>query len=206
MVPSNGEGPALVEDRPEGCGRPLRADARKNRARLLAAAEEAFAEHGISVPIDEIARRAGVGVGTLYRHFPTKEALFAAVVATRLETLRDESCCLLGWDDPGAAFARFAELLAELVRAKHDLAEALVEAGIDIKADMAPVMDEMNANVEQLVARAQAAGALRADLSATEIVGLFVASCTAAGQQGLGPDAQRRMFAVVLDGLRRTDS
>ena len=74
-----------MEEGTEGCSRPLRADARKNRARLLAAAEEVFAEQGVSVPIDDVAQRAGVGVGTLYRHFPTKEALFVAVVATRFE-------------------------------------------------------------------------------------------------------------------------
>lgn len=67
--------------------RPLRADARRNRERVLAAAQEAFAAEGISVPLDEIARRAGVGAGTVYRHFPTKEALFAAAIVDRVDRM-----------------------------------------------------------------------------------------------------------------------
>ncbi|MBV8462974.1 MAG: TetR/AcrR family transcriptional regulator, partial [Acidimicrobiales bacterium] len=122
------------------CDRPLRADARKNRARLLAAAEEVFAEGGVSVPVDDVARRAGVGVGTFYRHFPTKEALLVAVIGTRIERLRDRSACLLEADDPGAAFFEFAAHLSEEIAAKSDLAYALAEAGIDIKAEMADLM------------------------------------------------------------------
>ena len=73
--------------RDAGILRPLRADARRNRAKVLEAAEEVFASEGLAVPIDEVARRAGVGVGTVYRHFPTKEALFEAIVVARLEAL-----------------------------------------------------------------------------------------------------------------------
>ncbi len=187
------------------CGRPLRADARKNRARLLAAAEEVFAEKGAAVPIDEVAQRAGVGVGTLYRHFPTKEALFVAVVGSRIERLRDESRCRLEADDPGAAFFEFAENLANEVRVKHDLAFALAEAGIDIKAEMADVMEELFENVETLIARAQAAGAIRDDVTAKELFGLVVGSCVASQQHGFDRDLQRRMLGVVFDGLRRVD-
>lgn len=205
MVSLKGEGLAPVEDGIQGCGRALRSDARKNRARLLAAAEEVFAEQGVSVPVDDVARRAGVGVGTLYRHFPTKEALYLAVVATHVEDLRDESRCLLGAPDPGEALFVFLQHLGEQVLVKHDLADALVEAGIDIKAEMAGVMDEMKENVQTLFARAQEAGAIRDDVGAEEVFGLVIGSCMAAKQHGADRGAQQRMIGVVLDGLRRVE-
>ena len=96
-----------------GKPRPLRADAARNRARVLEVAYETFAQEGLSVPIDEIARRAGVGAGTVYRHFPTKEALFRAIVASRLQRLIDSATPLLEGDDPGAAFFAFLALLVE---------------------------------------------------------------------------------------------
>ncbi len=184
-------------------GRALRADARKNRERLLVAAEEVFAEKGVSVPVDEVACRAGVGVGTLYRHFPTKEALIAAVLATRLEELCAESRAARLAPDPGAALFDFAERLGAQVAVKHDLADALAEAGIDVKAQMADVVEEMNANVEVLIAKAQEAGAVRDDVAANELFGLVVATCTAAKLQGLDETGRQRMIRVVFDGLRR---
>lgn len=90
---------------------PLRADARRNRQRILDAARAAFAEAGRAVPLDEIAARAGVGPGTVYRHFPTKEALFQAVVAERVGDLVAEAQRLAGANDPGAAFFAFLSRL-----------------------------------------------------------------------------------------------
>jgi AcrR family transcriptional regulator len=184
-------------------GRALRADARKNRERLLVAAEEVFAERGVSVPVDDVACRAGLGVGTLYRHFPTKEALIAAVLATRLEQLAAESGAARLDPDPGAALFAFADRLGAEVAVKHDLADALVEAGVDVKAEMADVMEQMKANVEALITRAQQAGAVRDDVGAEELFGLVVATCSAAKLQGLDEAARRRMIGVVFDGLRR---
>jgi AcrR family transcriptional regulator len=184
-------------------GRALRADARKNRERLLVAAEEVFAERGASVPVDDVACRAGLGVGTLYRHFPTKEALIAAVLATRLEQLATESGAARLDPDPGAALFAFADRLGAEVAVKHDLADALVEAGVDVKAEMAEVMAQMKANVEALITRAQQAGAVRDDVGAEELFGLVVATCSAAKLQGLDEAARCRMIGVVFDGLRR---
>ena len=93
--------------------RPLRADARRNRERVLDAARTAFAADGLSVSLDEIARRAGVGPGTLYRHFPTKEALIEAVVQDRLCRLAAEGAALRDSRDPGAAFFEFIERRAD---------------------------------------------------------------------------------------------
>jgi AcrR family transcriptional regulator len=188
---------------PDAGARALRADARKNRERLLVAAEEVFAEKGVSVPVDEVACRAGVGVGTLYRHFPTKEALIAAVLATRLEELCAESRAASLAPDPGAALFSFAERLGEEVAVKHDLADALAEAGIDVKAEMGDVSQEMKTNMETLIARAQAAGAVRDDVGADELLGLVVATCTTGKLHGLDDAGRRRMIGVVFDGLRR---
>src|ERR1035441_8815003 len=88
-------------------GRPLRADARRNRLKVLEAARAAFAAEGIAVPLDDIARRAGVGAGTVYRHFPTKEALFEAVVADQLQLLVGDAREALRADDAGEAFFGF---------------------------------------------------------------------------------------------------
>ncbi len=203
---SSGTAAEPVPADPETGGRTLRADARRNRERLLVAAEEEFAERGVSVPIDDVAERAGVGVGTLYRHFPTKESLIAAVLATRLEHLRDESRTARAAPDPGAALFAFADRLGAQVATKHDLADALAEAGIDVKAQMADVMEEMTANIEALIARAQEVGAIRDDVGAKELFGLVVATCTASSAHGLDERGRRRMITVVFDGLRSPSS
>src|ERR1700734_2354819 len=106
-------------------GRPLRADAARNREKVLRAAREAFAESGYGVPLDEIATRAGVGPGTVYRHFPAKEALFEAVVTSRIEDLIADARSRAGAADPGAAFFGFLARLAEESAAKRDLPDAI---------------------------------------------------------------------------------
>src|SRR6476469_7947322 len=123
---------------PEECdmaqpARPLRADAARNRARVLEVAYETFAADGLSVPIDEIARRAGVGAGTVYRHFPTKEDLYRAVVADRIEYLIDSGHALLRGDDPAEAlFAFLRSMVLQWGAADQGLVEALAGVGIDI--------------------------------------------------------------------------
>src|SRR3954462_4559234 len=99
---------------------PLRADARRNRERVLRAASEAFAESGLGVPLDAIAARAGVGPGTVYRHFPTKEALFQSVVTARLEDLVAEAQGLADADDAGAALRTFLGRLRQEAATKSD--------------------------------------------------------------------------------------
>ena len=110
-----------------GCQPHQRADARRNRLQILQAAETCFAEQGIGVPIDDIARSACVGVGTVYRHFPTKEALVEAVIITRMGKLTAEARALATSDDPTEAFFTFLERLAEEGSAKRDLVDAARE-------------------------------------------------------------------------------
>src|SRR5258708_18894950 len=112
--------------------RPWRADARRNRTRVLQAAQQAFATEGLAVPLDEIARLAGVGAGTVYRHFPTKEALFEAVLVDRLEGLVEDARAARGAADAGQAFYAFVTHLVSHANTKKDLADALAGAGGDL--------------------------------------------------------------------------
>jgi AcrR family transcriptional regulator len=182
--------------------RPMRADAVKNRERILAAAEEVFALQGVAVPIDVVAERAGVGVGTLYRHFPTKEALFEAIVLTRIEHLVEEAGACVGADDPGAAFFGFLREFARNATNKRDLFDSLSAAGIDVKSQCAETFDVLRERIELLLERAQGAGAVRNDVTAPDVIGLVVGSCLAAEQSGLAATSPERMLDVVLDGLR----
>jgi AcrR family transcriptional regulator len=182
--------------------RPMRADAVRNRRRILRAAEEVFAERGVSVPIDDVAERAGVGVGTLYRHFPTKEALFEAIVLTRLQELIDALDELSGSPDPGQAFFAFLVQLAEQVSLKRDLFDALGTAGVDIKSKCAERAERLDAGIGELLDRAQRAGAVRADVEAGAIKGLVVGTCLAAEQPAGDADSRKQMLEIVCDGLR----
>lgn len=192
------------------CPPAQRADARRNRARLLGAAEVVFAEQGIAVPVDEVARRAGVGVGTLYRHFPTKEALFEAVVLDRLGRMADEAERLAGSPDPAAAFFELVEHVGMEVSRKRDLAEALANAGVDLKTVAAEPSERLKRSVGELLRRAQAAGAVRADVDPEDVFGLVVGVCMASEPQSQGTGtrredslaSRRRMLAVVCAGLR----
>src|SRR3954454_14195352 len=112
----------------------MRADARRNRQRILDAATAVFAAHGADVPIDVIACEAGVGPGTLYRHFPTKEALFEAVMLARFEQLTTEARALLDAAEPGPAFLGYVEALVVRAADRHDLVDALRQAGIDMQS------------------------------------------------------------------------
>jgi AcrR family transcriptional regulator len=180
--------------------KPLRADARRNRERVLDVARAAFAADGLSVPLDEIARRADVGPGTLYRHFPTKEALVEAVVQDRLTRLASEGDALRDAADPGVAFFEFLGLLAAEAGLKRDLFEALASSGIVVgPAAMAAVAD-VRAQLTWLLGRAQRAGAVRADISVAELTSL-VSGMLLAMRPRPGADPAR-VLAVFRDGLR----
>ena len=147
-------------DQPGGTDeRPLRADAQRNRARILEAAEVVFAADGIEAPVDVIAEKAGVGVGTLYRHFPTKEKLCEAILLDRLAALMADARALADADDPVAAFFGFLEHFVELGASKRDLIVAVMGAGLDFDEAAAPVKEELREAVGVLLQRAQDAGA-----------------------------------------------
>jgi AcrR family transcriptional regulator len=182
-------------------GRPLRADAQRNRERVLEAAFAAFAEEGLSVPVHEIARRAGVGTGTVSRHFPTKESLFAAVFLSRVEWLADLARQVGGAADAGDAFFEFFAALVGEGAANRGLADALTGAGFDIKVAVSGPERDVAGAMAGLLARAQQAGAVRADVDADDVLAL-VAGCLARQPGQDDPAARDRLVAVVCAGLR----
>jgi AcrR family transcriptional regulator len=180
----------------------MRADAVKNRARILEAAEEVFAAHGISAPIDMVAEQAGVGVGTLYRHFPTKEALFEAIVMTGLQELAAVATAPADDDDAGEALYAFLRTFAGKVSMKHDLVDALGEAGIDIKSQCATTFADLEAGVDGMLRRAEDAGCVRQGVTTQEVIGLVVGVCKAADLSSAEDASRDRMVDIVCDGLR----
>lgn len=182
--------------------RMMRTDAVKNRQRILDAAEEVFAAEGVAVPIDAVAERAGLGVGTLYRHFPNKEALFEAIVVDRITALVATAKEFELAEDPGQALFSFLQEFARQAASKRDLFEALGSAGIDLKARCADLFEDLMRSVDVLLSRAVAVRGVRGDVPANEIVGLIVGTCHAAGDSGVTDAGLGRMVSVVLDGLR----
>ncbi|MCU1490166.1 MAG: Transcriptional regulator, TetR family [Acidimicrobiaceae bacterium] len=183
--------------------RPLRADAQRNRTKILEAAEAVFASDGIGVPVDEIARVAGVGVGTLYRHYPTKEALYEAIVLHHFELLIEDTCAGLHSDDPTATLFSLLERVVDETLNKRDLAEALNASGTDLKArpSLKAAFGQLEAMWAELLGRAQALGTVRDDVQIQEIFALVGGVCTATERSGSSVDP-RRLLAVVVDGLR----
>jgi AcrR family transcriptional regulator len=180
--------------------RPLRADALRNRGRILEAAEVVFASEGIEAPVDVIAEKAGVGVGTLYRHFPTKEKLCEAILLDRLRLLTEDARAQADAADPAAAFFGFLEHFVELGEAKRDLIAAVMGAGLDFEEAAAPVKDDLREAVGVLLRRAQDVGAVRPDVTPTAVVSLVGATCHAAGHTDDAPAVA--LLGIVCDGLR----
>ena len=182
--------------------RPLRADARRNRDRVLEAARAAFGAEGSDVSLDEIARRAGVGAGTVYRHFPTKEALFEAVVFDRMEELVDEARSVLNDPDPGRAFSSFVERLAREGALKRDLVEALASDGIHLQLGEAPMFRALIDVLAELLQRAQRAGAVRSDINVEDVLALLTGAAYAICQSRADDERTARLLAIMYDGLR----
>ena len=180
----------------------LRADAQRNRLRILEAARVVFAEHGLDAPVTEIADRAGVGVGTIFRRFPTKEHLLAAVVEQRAATLIATADQALAQADPGAGLRRFMEAAASLYIGDRGWCDA-ADTDVFGREGLREQIDVLTARLAELVARAQDAGVVRADVRAADVLVLL----TAVAKSGLrleeaAPGAWRRYLGIVLDGLR----
>ena len=203
-----------MEERPKGevgcdepgavAARPLRADAQRNRARILEAAETVFAVEGIEVPVDLIAEKAGVGVGTLYRHFPTKEKLCEAVLLDRLAALTLDAQALADADDPASAFFDFLAHVVEEGAAKRDLMVAVMGAGLEFEESSVAVKDGLRDAVGVLLQRAQQAGAVRSDVTPNAVVSLVGATCQATAHAGAAPACD--LLEIVCDGLRAQDA
>jgi AcrR family transcriptional regulator len=176
--------------------RPLRADARDNRARILRAGTEVFGTEGPAASTEEVARRAGVGIGTVFRHFPTKQDLLNAVFTTRLEQLRDRARELAAATDPGEAFHTFFREVVAGAPSKLAIAESLTDP-----TGAAEAGSELREAFGVLLERAQAAGAVRRDVAAPEVFGLMV-GISRATRSALSESAVRdKALGVVFDGL-----
>ncbi|MEU6038569.1 helix-turn-helix domain-containing protein [Actinomadura sp. NPDC047616] len=185
-------------------GTRLRADARRNRERILRAAQEAFAEEGRLVPLDEIARRANVGAGTVYRHFPTKEALFWEVVSHRLNGIVTDARALLTAADPGAAFFGFFAAVVDRAMFNHALCEALAdEGGID-RFKVGCIDSDFNDVLGALLRRAQQAGAVRGDVDVADVRAVM-SGCLVMERQRRAAGRPGRMIELVGDALRPPD-
>jgi AcrR family transcriptional regulator len=182
-------------------GRAQRADARTNRSRILETAEEVFGKGGESASTEEVARLAGVGIATVFRHFPTKAELLEAVLVRRFDRLREQAEALLDADDPGAAFHDFFGQLVADAATKIAIAEALLAAGGDVGGDAARASKGLRQVVGTLLERAQHAGAVRTDVDLPEVYALLVGTSRAAAHAHLDQEVTRRMLAIVFDGL-----
>lgn len=182
--------------------RPLRRDAERNRDRIVVAARAAFAADGVDVSVEEIARRAGVGMGTLYRRFPTKEDLIDAVLADALSEICDAAEAALEEEDAWTGFSAFLEHVLDLHARNRGVKDAIARrtrGGGRVEASRA----RLRPLVSSLIARAQAQGSLRTDFAPEDLplllwAGGRVAELTSA----VAPDLWRRYLALVLDGLR----
>lgn len=151
--------------------RPLRADARRNRDRLVAAARAAFAEHGVDTSLDDIARQAGVGSGTLYRHFPTRDALLEAVFAEAVHALAHQARELKEGQPPAGALAGWLRLFVTHVTAYRGIGTRLMDSGGD-GAFLASCHDVVRDTLGGLLAAAQAAGTVRAEVRVDDLLRL----------------------------------
>jgi AcrR family transcriptional regulator len=191
------EGPEVDES---FCERRLRADAQRNRERVLRAADEMVAMHGVDASIDEIAARAGVGVGTVYRNFPTKEALLQALLVARLEPLTSAARAAAEAEDPGEAFIGFLARLSDEFANFKALVEAIESSGIDLPAAKQEVSGDLLRAVDVLLGRAQQTGRVRPDVSITDVVALM-AGLGHADPSLMNPSQRSRCVALVCDSL-----
>ena len=182
--------------------RPMRADAQRNYARLLEAASGAFAEHGADdVSLEEIARRAGVGIGTLYRHFPTRQALLEAIYIDQVESLSARARELLRAESPADALAEWLRAMVKFSSTKRNMTTALLATlGTDSEL-LSSCVKEIKGAAESLLARAQQAGVVRPDADAKDVIRL-VHAVNIATEKAPDPGQADRMLALILDGLR----
>ena len=175
--------------------RPLRADARRNRERILKAARAVFSASGRDAHLEDVARRAKVGVGTVYRHFPTKDALLEALAREQFEILTRWALEAEAALDPWAAFNAMIWRGAELQASDR----ALMEAVAEFKPSVARQAEDLHATIERVMIRAQAEGAMRADASGEDV---RLMMCGLGSVMQMSGEGWRRYLTVMLDGLR----
>lgn len=181
--------------------RPLRADARRNRDRLLDAAVRAFSADGPEASLDAIAKRAGVGIGTLYRHFPTREALVEAVYRNELEKLCDAAAGLLETTPPDEALRAWMDRFVGYMATKRELADALRAVIVSGGNPFAQSRDRLTTAITTLLRAGATAGSVRADVRPGDVLASLSGITLAAGDPGRH-DQAGRMLDLLMDGLR----
>jgi AcrR family transcriptional regulator len=177
----------------------MRADARRSRAKLLEAATAAFAENGADAPLEDIARRAGVGIGTLYRHFPTRTDLQAGVFRSQVDAVCSTADDLIGTVSPEQAFAGSVRAIAGYLITKRGLAKALIDS-LGRDSELISVCSlRMRESIDGLLEHAQRAGAVRGDVTAHDVLRLVHGIVMATEQS---PQDTDRLLGMMLDGLR----
>src|SRR3954447_24943392 len=185
--------------------RPLRADARRNREKVLVAARTVFSEHGRDAQMDDVARRAGVGVGTVYRHFPTKEALIEALMVAAFEAIAAQAEAALEVEDPWEAFTSVLWQGAEIMAADRALSEVFASTPGAMESAM-PTVEGLTKTMAVLIRRAQAAGVLREDMIVDDVPMFMCGIGLGARKTHPCPDAWKRHVAIVIDGLRSANA
>lgn len=179
--------------------RQMRADARRSHQALLAAATAAFAENSVDAPLEDIARRAGVGIGTLYRHFPTRLDLQAAVFRSQVDSVCARAEDFLEGDFPEQAFAGWIKALAAYLVTKRGLSKALITAlGRDSEL-ISSAWVAMRDTADRLLVRAQQAGIVRPDVTAMDVLRLVHGIVVSTEQ---APEEADHLLSLMLDGLR----
>ncbi len=182
--------------------RPMRADAQRNYDHIVEVASDAFAEHGVLTSLDDIACRAGVGPGTLYRHFPTRDSLIATALGDSVDRLDTLAAGLKASEAPGEALHEWMLALAMHLRTYDNLPESIAEA---FRRDDSPLRNScfpLTDTTSVLVARAKAAGELRDDVDPRDVFALVSSVAWAAQRRG-GTDADlKRMLSLATTGIR----
>ncbi|WP_236650181.1 TetR/AcrR family transcriptional regulator [Kutzneria albida] len=181
--------------------RPMRADARRNAERLLGSAHEAFGERGVQTSLEDVARRAGVGIGTLYRHFPTREALLEALLGQRMLDLGALADRLLATEPPARALAEWLRAVVQHSMTYHGVAASLMVGMLDETSELGVSCAVMRRAGAEVLAAARRAGVVRPDAEAVDLLVLANGIAWAAENSSCGQPRIDRLVSILLTGL-----
>lgn len=200
VAKSKAKKPGAGSKQHKNADRPVRADAQRNIEVLLKSAMAVFADSGVDAPVREIAEKAGVGVGTVYRHFPQRADLVAAVFRREIDACADAAAVLARGHAPFDALAKWMQRFAAFIAAKRGLAKAL-HSGDPAFDNLPGYFDQrLRPALRGLLKAASAAGTVRADIDADDLLGAVASLCMS--KHGNGPGRAERMVALLVDGLR----
>jgi AcrR family transcriptional regulator len=189
----------LVESNDDG---PVRADARRSLAALLEAAKQVFAEAGVDAPVRKIAERAGVGVGTVYRHFPQRSDLIAAVFRNEVDACVDAASRMSAECPPGVALERWLSRFIDFVATKRGFSAALHSGDPAYEALPSYFLERLAPALDGLLGAAAAAGEIRSDVEPVDLLMAIARLCSPDDRGGIS-EQSRRMVALLIDGLRQ---